>query len=528
MARSLRRRLSRWRSQPLAALLIALAAAAALAYRDLLLWDPSSPGLPGATWFFFGTSDTAPPIVFAITAFLLYRRRGRLAQALGNPGSPLAALPLLGAGLALFLWGHHVDAPDLLLLSFLAFCLGSALLLFGARFAGALVLPILFLAFAIPLPGVLNNHVTFALQLMNAGVSAWLLNGVGFSVVQEGDMLYFADGTLQIIETCSGLRSMVVLAMVAVGLVGYSPASRLHLVVLVASAVVIAWGVNLARIVVLMLFPELEEPASHAVQGAALFLVGSMAVSGVDAGLRSWGRSRARPAAGVDSQSAGAESEHSGRLGRAAALAVLLGTMLGASIWLPRWSPPEAQETPRVSLPEKIGDWEAIETLKPDSRFLGTVRLLRKDYRRYQRGDETVDVFVAYDDRLRRGRSLLSPKHAVPGSGWYVQDRTPLELEPGGLRVEVVSARSGPRRISTFHGYLGTDPLLQEVLRAFLATDQSPLRRPGGAWVARLGTGVASAGDEERAQARLRELAELLDLGRQYSKGETIDFERAR
>jgi EpsI family protein len=450
---------------------------------------------------------------------------------LGEPGSPLAALPLLGAGLALFLWGHHVAAPDLLLISFLAFCLGSALLLFGARFAGELTLPILFLAFAIPFPGVLNNHVTFALQLMNAGVSAWLLNGVGFSVVQEGDMLYFADGTLQVIETCSGLRSMVVLAMVAVGLAGWSPASRLHLVALVASSIGIAWAVNLVRIVVLVLIPELEEPATHAVQGAALFLVGSMAVSAVDAGLRSRARCGARPAAGVDPHSAGAESGEPGRLWRAAVLAVLLGTMLGASLWLPRWSPAEARETPRVSLPERIADWEAIEALKPDARFLGTVRLLRKDYRRYRRGDETVDVFVAYDDRLRRGRSLLSPKHAVPGSGWYVDSRTPAEQGPDGPRVEVVSARTGPRRICALHWYLGADPLLLEFLRALMATDQSPLRRPGGAWVARLSTPVASAEGEERAEERLREFARLLDVGSQYSKGETItfdDFERAR
>jgi EpsI family protein len=324
---------------------------------------------------------------------------------------------------------------------------------------------------------------------------------------------------------------MVVLAMVAVGLVGYSPASRPHLVVLCASAVVIAWSVNLARILILVLFPELEAPATHAVQGAALFLVGSMAVSAVDAGLRRWGRSRARPWAETDSQSAGAQSEHSGRLRRAAALAVLLAAMLGASIWLPRWSPAEAQEVPRVSLPDAIGDWKASETLEPDSRFLGTVRLLRKDYRRYRRGDETVDVFVAYDDRLVRGRSLLSPKHAVPGSGWYVEHRKPLELEPGGLPVEAVSARSGPKRISTLHWYVGTGPLPQEVVRAFLATDQSPLRRPGGAWVVRLSTPVASAGDEASAEARLRGLADRLGLGRLYSSGEAStfdDFERAR
>jgi hypothetical protein len=58
---------------------------------------------------------------------------------------------------------------------------------------------------------------------------------------------------------------------------------------------------------------------------------------------------------------------------------------------------------------------------------------------------------------------------------------------------------------------VGVEPLWREILRASLATDQSLLRRPGGAWVVRLTTRVAG-GDEDaaRAEALLREMAELL------------------
>jgi EpsI family protein len=192
-------------------------------------------------------------------------------------------------------------------------------------------------------------------------------------------------------------------------------------------------------------------------------------------------------------------------------LAILLGTMLGASIWMPRWSPSEPREIPKIDLPDRIGDWESIEDLKLDSRFLGSVRFRAKRYRRYRRGDETVSVFVGYDDRLRRSRSVLTPKNAVPGAGWHVEERAPIELAPIGLRAESVSARSGSSRILSFHWYEGTDRLALEILRTWLATDQSSLRRPGGAWLVRLSTGLeATREGRRRAEARLRNLGELL------------------
>ena len=510
MARNPHRRSSHEHSRPFAASLIALGLLAGLAYRSLLLWDPSEPGLPDPEWFFFSVSDTAPQVVFAIAALLLYRRRRRILGAVASAGSPLAALPLLGTGLALYLWAHYVDATDLLLVSFLGFCLGSAALLSGTRLAGEMAFPILFLAFAIPIPGVLTNHIVFPLQLWNAELSAQLLNAVGVPVVQEGDLIYSANRSVEIIETCSGIRSILMLTMLAVALVCYFPARRLHLALLVASAVAIACCVNIARILALVLYPGSEEPATHALQGAALFLGGSVAVCVVDAVLRSREESGSTPSGVGDPRAAMGQSERAGGIARVMALALLLGAMLGASIWMPRWTPPDSPRSARIDLPREIGDWKVGEGLPLDWRYLGSVRLQKRFHRRYQRGDETVSVFIGYDDRLERSRSLLSPKHALPGAGWHVEERAPIELLPG-LHAPSVSARSGRTRILSCHWYEGAGALPLEVLRAWLATDQSPLRRPGGAWVVRLSTDVAPTREaREAAEARLGSFAELL------------------
>ena len=89
-------------SRALVGLLLVLGA---LAYRHLLFWDPSQPGLPGTGWFFFRVSETAPQILFVLAVPLFYRRRKRIARALRGEPAPRLALPFLALGVALFRMG---------------------------------------------------------------------------------------------------------------------------------------------------------------------------------------------------------------------------------------------------------------------------------------------------------------------------------------------------------------------------------------------------------------------------------------
>jgi exosortase len=405
---------------------------AALAYRGLLFWDPGARGLPNVEWFFFGASDTSPQIVFVLAAGLLFQRRKRLAEALQDEGSLRLGLPLLLAGSLLFLWGHYVGAPDLLLASVLPVTLGAALFVAGRHLAAALALPVLFLAFAIPMPAVLMNQIVFPLQLRVTAHTAWLLAAMGTPVVQEGDVLYLADRTFEVIETCSGLRSIEVLTMLAVAWVCFFPTGRLHGLLLIAAAPVIAYVINAARVTSLVLNPQSELSVMHTVQGIAMFLAGVAALYAIDAALWRKHRRRAARTSEGGRRASRSQGAHAARRARAIALTLLAAALLGASLTMPRWSPPPDASSPPIELPEALDGWQAIGPSSPDILFRGSVSFSKRAQRRYQRNDEVVSVFVGHDDRLQRSRSLLSPKNAFPGRGWHVEDRARIELAPGG------------------------------------------------------------------------------------------------
>jgi EpsI family protein len=159
---------------------------------------------------------------------------------------------------------------------------------------------------------------------------------------------------------------------------------------------------------------------------------------------------------------------------------------------MPRWAAPESERLIRAGLPAEVDGWTKARKIDVDRGFLWTVRYRKRDYWSYERNGDEVFVFIGDDDHSDRGRSLLSRKNALPGRGWEVKERSSVSLESVEARVERVVARSGPKQILTFHWYEGTDGLASEILRALLASDQSPFRRSQPARVIRVATALGS------------------------------------
>jgi EpsI family protein len=182
-----------------------------------------------------------------------------------------------------------------------------------------------------------------------------------------------------------------------------------------------------------------------------------------------------------------------GRLG-AASLAALAVMLLGVSIWMPQWIAPESKHLIPAELPAEFDGWTKTQKIGIDRGFLWTMRFRRHHYHywNYERNGEEVSVFIGYDDRRNRGRSLFSRKNAVPRRGWEVQERSSVSLESIEARVERVIARSGFERALTYHWYEGTDGMASEILRALLATDQSRFRRSEPARVIRVAIALGS------------------------------------
>jgi EpsI family protein len=482
---------------------------------------------------------------FALAAALAYRNRNSFRSAMRGVGSPALALLPLSLGSALFAWGHYVAATDLLLVSFVLVSMGVALLWFGTGFALAWSIPCVILAFAFPIPAVVTNQVFYALRLWTADQATALLTLVGFPAYHEGNVIYGPNVVAQVIDSCAGLRAMEMLTLAAFLLVHWSPAGRLRGWLLIALAPPIAYAFNLLRVRFIIPDPTSDLSATHTVQGWLAFFGALAFLVFVD---RLLGRLLPGRAGAVEIPSAvrnhpgsaaDAVALASSRVrGGSVALAALLATLLGISIWAPQWRPPESEASanaafvagPSVVLPLAMGGWQMGPMLPLDLDYIWTLRFPQYANRPYGLGAERVDLFIGYGDRADRSRSLLSPKNALPGRGWEVESRSLTRLDSWDARVERVVARSGSHRILTYHWYEGLDSLPLEALRALFATDQSPLWRSQRPRVIRIGTrvGVGTLGESE-ADQRLRmfagELAKALpSLGARFTAGGRADL----
>jgi len=156
--------------------------------------------------------------------------------------------------------------------------LGSMILyLAGWRMLRAVAFPLGCLLLMIPLPTLIYNQVTFPLQLLASRFAATCLEVVRVPVLREGNLLFLPNYTLEVVEACSGIRSLMSLVALAV-VYGYWVESRRWLrVVLVLLVLPIAVISNGLRVVGTGLLtysfgPEAAEGFFHLFSGWLIFL----------------------------------------------------------------------------------------------------------------------------------------------------------------------------------------------------------------------------------------------------------------
>jgi len=109
--------------------------------------------------------------------------------------------------------------------------------------------PWLFLLFMVPIPNLVFNEITFPLQLLASKVAAATLPVLGVPVLREGNVIQLPAMALEVAEACSGIRSLMSLATLAV-IYGYllEPRNSIRVALALAS-VPIAVLANSSRIV---------------------------------------------------------------------------------------------------------------------------------------------------------------------------------------------------------------------------------------------------------------------------------------
>ena len=153
-------------------------------------------------------------IVPLFSAWIVWRQRARIAGASVEP-SWWGLVIIFGASAILTL---GVLGAEIFLsrISFLILLAGIIVRFRGWKFFRAVLFPWALLFLTIPLPAIVLNQIAFPLQFVASGLASSLLEFVGVPVLRQGNVIQLPSFALNVVEACSGLRSLVSLITLAV------------------------------------------------------------------------------------------------------------------------------------------------------------------------------------------------------------------------------------------------------------------------------------------------------------------------
>jgi len=208
----------------------------------------------------------------------LYYLKDRFSQLKMSPSRPYTlGLVLVVAGLVLYLLGFVGAEFFTRRVSFIVLLLGLILYLEGTGVMALLRFPVGILFFAVPLPYILYNSVAFPLKLVATKVAVFFLSLIGLAVFQEGNIVHLTHTTLEVVDACSGIRSLMTLITLAFFL-GYMMHGRaLPCFVLMFLAVPVAVCANALRVAATGLLTKFDPAWSsgflHELTGWLVFVV---------------------------------------------------------------------------------------------------------------------------------------------------------------------------------------------------------------------------------------------------------------
>ncbi len=229
--------------------------------------------------------------------YLLWKRRALLGN-LPRAGNVLGLGMMLG-GVALLYLGD-LGADNFLMRSSLIVVLGGLVLFhLGLPIFKAVLFPLAFLFFMVPLPGVIFYAITFPLQQLAAQQAAWTLETLGVPVLLDGNIIHLAQLSLGVTEACSGIRSLISLAAGAVAWAYLFLPRGWAMILFVAATLPITIVANAARVVLTGLIGQYigVEYASgffHEFAGLAIYVAAFACLLGTQSLISMGGRLLAR------------------------------------------------------------------------------------------------------------------------------------------------------------------------------------------------------------------------------------------
>ncbi|MEP6703198.1 MAG: exosortase C-terminal domain/associated protein EpsI [Acidobacteriota bacterium] len=340
---------------------------------------------------------------------------------------------------------------------------GIVIYFFGSRILRGLIVPFILLLLSIPIPQIIFNKITFPMQLLASRISEWAIGLFNIASVRRGNVIEILPlggapvVALEVVQACSGIRSLMALVTIALILGYFTREHRkkvgdgsLHFwgnvdfwrtIILMISAIPIALLTNAARVALTAIATyyfgkQASEGFWHESAGAIVFLCGLGLLFGFNILLRRI--LPVRPEVVSHGEIKNEEISHGGHITTPQTVALFILLLAGGVFinWFVHRGEVQLERKPFKELPAVIGQWNSAGS---DQRFdVETEKVLKADdylLRTYFANSIWINFYAGYYGSQRSGSTYHSPLNCLPGSGWEIKDS-------GYITVSTVSGRS--------------------------------------------------------------------------------------
>ncbi|MFK5954679.1 MAG: exosortase [Desulfobacterium sp.] len=215
-------------------------------------------------------------LIVPVSLWVIWMKRHQLRKIPFTPWS--GGLAMIIMALVLHVLASYAAILTLGPLAMILLIHGMVLYFFGPVMYRRILFSLLFLFLMVPIPSQIYSAMTIPLQLLVTQISTFIGGVVGIPILRQGNLIHLPEKTLQVVQACSGLRSIMALSALS-ALFGYLTMDTLVFrTLLFLSSIPIAIVVNIVRVVLMItgfyfFNYDLTTGIIHTVMGLLIFFI---------------------------------------------------------------------------------------------------------------------------------------------------------------------------------------------------------------------------------------------------------------
>lgn len=216
------------------------------------------------------------PLIPLISLYLVFSKRHEIAVA--NKNADNIGLIIILISLAIYFISLRAQINFIGSYSLILSLAGAIFLLFGIEIFRIIFFPVGYLIFMVPFWVGATDFIGNVLKLLSSIVVFNLFYLFEIPILREGVLLHLRNGSLEVADPCSGIRSLIALLAIGTLLAMYMNSSILKKVLLALSIIPIVFIANTIRVLFFGIVLELtgniiSEGFWHTMSGLIVFVM---------------------------------------------------------------------------------------------------------------------------------------------------------------------------------------------------------------------------------------------------------------